>query len=54
VVLTATWLVPVALVPSAWDFEQHGRPRETMAKGKDKAVESETITKVPIDANTTV
>jgi hypothetical protein len=53
-VLTATWLVPVALVPSAWDFEQHGRPRETEAKGKEKAVGSETTTETPVNADATV
>ncbi|KAJ3830263.1 hypothetical protein EV361DRAFT_786788 [Lentinula raphanica] len=28
VVLTATWLLPIAILPAAWDFEVHGRPRE--------------------------
>ncbi|KAJ3989042.1 hypothetical protein F5890DRAFT_1488545 [Lentinula detonsa] len=28
VVLTATWLLPIAILPAAWDFEVHGRPRD--------------------------
>jgi hypothetical protein len=28
VVLTATWLLPIAILPAAWDFEVHGRPKE--------------------------
>ncbi|KAJ4485608.1 hypothetical protein J3R30DRAFT_3440809 [Lentinula aciculospora] len=28
VVLTATWLLPIAILPAAWDFEIHGRPRD--------------------------
>ncbi|KIK70468.1 hypothetical protein GYMLUDRAFT_32491 [Collybiopsis luxurians FD-317 M1] len=28
VVLTATWLLPIAILPAPWDFEVHGRPRD--------------------------
>ncbi|KAJ3815619.1 hypothetical protein F5876DRAFT_61382 [Lentinula aff. lateritia] len=28
VVLTATWLLPIAILPAAWNFEVHGRPRD--------------------------
>ncbi|KAF9072832.1 hypothetical protein BDP27DRAFT_1320093 [Rhodocollybia butyracea] len=28
VVLTATWLLPIAILPATWDYDIHGRPRD--------------------------
>lgn len=28
VVLTATWLLPIAILPATWDYDVHGRPRD--------------------------
>ena len=33
VVLTATWLLPIALIPATWDYELHGYPKELPAMG---------------------
>lgn len=31
VVLTATWLLPIAILPATWDYDVHGRPRDFAA-----------------------
>ncbi|KAL0576878.1 hypothetical protein V5O48_005113 [Marasmius crinis-equi] len=33
VVLTATWLLPIAILPSSWDFEAHGVPVDPATSG---------------------
>ncbi|KAK7036438.1 hypothetical protein VNI00_011635 [Paramarasmius palmivorus] len=42
VVLTATWLLPIAILPASWDFEVHGRPVE-IQKDQDSDVNKATV-----------
>ncbi|ESK97378.1 hypothetical protein Moror_17809 [Moniliophthora roreri MCA 2997] len=45
VVLTATWLLPIAILPASWDFEVHGRPVEEQ-KERIADAKNDTISKV--------
>lgn len=36
VVLTATWLLPIAILPATWDYQVHGRPRDIVAVDAQK------------------
>ncbi|THV06519.1 hypothetical protein K435DRAFT_773211 [Dendrothele bispora CBS 962.96] len=50
VVLTATWLLPIAILPSAWDFEVHGKPKE--ASGSIEIEEKVTADELNLSAST--
>ncbi|KAK7465306.1 hypothetical protein VKT23_005285 [Stygiomarasmius scandens] len=48
VVLTATWLLPIAILPSAWDFDVHGIPKEASSSVEGKVSADE----LNLDAST--
>ncbi|KAF5345205.1 hypothetical protein D9758_009652 [Tetrapyrgos nigripes] len=49
VVLTATWLLPIAILPAAWDFEVHGAPKEVGSGEEEVRADELSASTVKVD-----